>query len=427
MSQRSPRHFLFLQGPHGPFFRSLAGELQQLGCRVSRISLNAGDAFFWRGLPGYRALRGGHDTWRAGLESAFADGVTDLVCYGTTRPFHAMARDLARRHGITIHAFEEGYLRPYWVTYERDGTNAESSLNAFTIVKMRDALSSARNTPRPAPDAWGDMRQHIFWGAGYHALMLLGQRRYPKYASHRTPQPRHELAIYVKHLISMPVRRLKRRLTTGRIRRATFPYHVALCQLAHDANFRDNSDFQNQSSFLDFVFDGFAKGAPNHHHLVVKAHPLEDGREALPSLVKGLAERHGLQGRIHLLTGGKLAQLLDHAESAVTVNSTAAEQVLWRGLPLKAFGRATYNRPEFVSNQSLPDFFARPCPPDRDAYEIYRQFLLATSQIPGGFYAKGARQRLLRRLPDLMLAREDPYSTLENPSASSQQHILLVK
>lgn len=427
MSHTSSRHFLFLQGPHGPFFQSLAGGLQQLGARVSRIGLNAGDAFFWRGLPDYRAFRGDHTTWRKGLESAFDEGVTDLVCYGTTRPFHALARDLARRRGITIHAFEEGYLRPYWITYERDGTNAGSALNALTLVNMRDALSASRPAPRPAPDAWGDMRQHVFWGAAYHAVMLAGQRRYPQYASHRTPQPRHELAIYLKHLVSMPGRRLKRHLTTARIRRATFPYHVALCQLAHDANFRDNSEFESQSSFLDFVFDGFAKGAPKHHHLVVKAHPLEDGREALPALVRDLADRHGLQGRIHLLTGGKLARLLDHAESAVTVNSTAAEQVLWRGLPLKAFGKAIYNRPEFVSDQPLVEFFAQPSPPDRDAYEVYRQFLLATSQIPGGFYAKGARKRLLRRLPDLMLAPECPYARLENLPASSRQHIRLVR
>ena len=35
------------------------------------------------------------------------------------------------------------------------------------------------------------------------------------------------------------------------------------------------------TEFLAVVMDGFAKGAPPHHHLVFKAHPLEDGRVPL--------------------------------------------------------------------------------------------------------------------------------------------------
>ncbi len=426
MSQTLPRHFLFLQGPHGPFFRALAREMQGLGARISRIGLNGGDALGWAGLPGYRAFQGRREGWRDCLEAALDEGVTDLVCYGASRPFHAEARALAQRRGVTVHAFEEGYLRPYWITYERDGTNGESALNALTIVNMRDALAAGGSTPRPAPDAWGDMRQHIFWGAVYHAALVAGRRSYPLYTSHRTPEPMGEFGIYLKHLLTMPVRRLQRRLATGRIRRATFPYHVALCQLSYDANFRDNSSFRTQAEFLELVFAGFAAGAPRHHHLVVKAHPLEDGREGLPDLVRRLSEQYALSGRTHLLTGGKLAQLLDRAESAVTVNSTAAEQVLWRGLPLKVLGKATYNRAEFVSDQPLAAFFAKPDRPDREAYAIYRQFLLATSQIPCGFYANASRKKLLRRLPDLMLAPEGPYMRLAIPAASTRQHIRLV-
>lgn len=427
MTPIEPRHFLFLQGPHGPFFRSLGREFLRGGARISRIGLNAGDAFFWRGLPGYRTLNGPRDGWKNALTVALDDGVTDLVCYGASRPFHVLARELAKKRGVTVHAFEEGYLRPYWVTYERDGTNAESALNALTIVNMKERLASGVLPPRQAPDAWGDMRQHVFWGAAYHAAMVAGRHSYPLYASHRTPEPAGEFGIYLRHLLTMPRRRWRRRLATARIRRATFPYHVALCQLAHDANFRDNSSFESQAQFLNLVFAEFAKGAPRHHHLVIKAHPLEDGREGLARLVNMFTAQYDLHGRTHLLTGGKLAELLDNAKSAVTVNSTAAEQVLWRGLPLKAFGKATYNRPEFVSDQPLAEFFASPSPPDSEAYAIYRQFLLSTSQVSGGFYAKAARYRLLRYLPDLMLASAGPYEKLSNRPASARQHIRIVR
>ena len=426
MNVITPRHFLFLQGPHGPFFRSLARQLIAAGAKASRVGFNAGDAFFWRGLPGYQAVHGGSDALEDVLKKAFEGGVTDIVCYGARRPVHVLARRMAKAQGVTVHAFEEGYLRPYWVTYERDGTNAASRLNAFTLMTMRAALDTPQAHSQGAPDTWGNMRQHVFWGAVYHAALIAGRRRYPNYRSHRSPEPSGEFLIYLKHLLTMPLRRLRRRIATRRIRNATFPYHVVLCQLAHDANFRDNSDFESQADFLGMTLGAFSQGAPPHHHLVVKAHPLEDGRESLPHLFKALAKTNGLTGRVHLVTGGKLAQLLDRAQSAVTVNSTAAEQVLWRGLPLKAFGRATYNRPEFVSDQPLADFFAAPRRPDSDAYSVYREFLLASSQIPGGFYAQSPRNQLLRRLPDLMHAPVGPYETLVERPASARQHIRLV-
>ncbi len=219
---------------------------------------------------------------------------------------------------------------------------------------------------------------------------------------------------------------MQRWMATIAIRLQTHPYHVVLLQLAHDANFLDNGRFNSQSDFLHSVFDGFARGAPAHHRLVIKAHPLEDGREPLAPLVKSLTGEFGLHGRVCLLTGGKLARLLDGAESAVTVNSTAAEQVLWRGLPLKSFGPAAYHRPEFASSQSLDKFFASPSLPNTEAYEIYRRFLLATSQTPGGFYGLRNRRKLYRKLPDLMLRAKDPYETVLNRPAAGPQHLKVV-
>ena len=42
------RVFLFLQGPHGPFFARLGQMLARAGATVWRGGFNAGDAAFWR-------------------------------------------------------------------------------------------------------------------------------------------------------------------------------------------------------------------------------------------------------------------------------------------------------------------------------------------------------------------------------------------
>lgn len=65
--------------------------------------------------------------------------------------------------------------------------------------------------------------------------------------------------IYLRHLLSMPLRRPKRRFATARTRHATFPFHVLLRQLAHCANFRDNSNLESHAGFLDLVLADFAK------------------------------------------------------------------------------------------------------------------------------------------------------------------------
>lgn len=382
---------------------------------------------FWRGLPGFQRFDGPPEDWAAALRARIeTEGFTDIVCYGASRPFHRTARDVAEDLGLTVHVFEEGYLRPYWITYERGGTNAESRLMTIDTDRMASALAAHRAPLRPAPDRWGAMRQHMFWGAVYHGLLLLGARAYPGYRPHRAPDPRGEFRLYVKRLLSLPLHRWQRGAATWRVRHGGFPYHVVLMQLAHDANFRDFSDHGSQNAFLRQVCDAFAAGAPRHHHLVLKAHPLEDGREPLRPLMAKLAKDYGLERRIHLITGGKLARLLDGAESAVTVNSTAAEQALWRGLPLKALGHAIYDRPEFASSQPLKSFFEAPEPPDHEAYLTYRRYLLHTSQVSGGFYSARGRRAALKRLIDMMLADTDPYDSFEKRAEATQQQIRVV-
>ena len=142
--------------------------------------------------------------------------------------------------------------------------------------------------------------------------------------------------------------------------------------------------------------------------------------------MRRLGAEFGLETRLHLVTGGKLARLLDRAESAVTVNSTSAEQALWRGLPLKALGNAIYDRPEFASAQPLAAFFEDPEPPDHEAYLTYRRYLLETSQVSGGFYSAQGRRTAIRRLTDMMLAPQDPYDTFEKTAAATRQQIRIV-
>lgn len=422
------RSFLFLQGPHGPFFHRLGKMLRAAGAEVWRVGFNQGDSAFWHHRPSYIAYRGSPDGWPARLEQILEEKkTTDIVLYGDTRPIHAAAVAAARARGITVHVFEEGYLRPYWVTYERGGANGHSRLMKTTVATMQTALKGLDLDLPDAPARWGDMRQHIFYGALYHWFVMFLNIRYRNFRPHRDITVARELRLYLRRIALMPAIAASRIIATYRIKTGGFPYHIALLQLEHDASFRAHGPFASMTEFLEMLIQGFAAGAPQHHHLVLKAHPLEDGRAPIRRTIRRLARQHGLDGRVHYVRGGKLARLLDDARSAVTVNSTAAQQALWRGLPLKAFGTAVYLKPEFVSTQSLEDFFQIPTRPDSKAYRDYRHYLLETSQITGSFYSARGRRQLLRQVVDMMLAPEDPYDALEAGRPAPRQHLRVVK
>ncbi|WP_371227518.1 capsule biosynthesis protein [Roseovarius sp. 2305UL8-3] len=421
------RVFLFLQGPHGPFFHKLGKMLRRAGAEVWRVGFNAGDQAFWPQRSSYIPYRGNTDDWPEEFSRILTDkGVTDIVLYGDTRPIHAEAVARANDAGLRIHVFEEGYLRPYWVTYERGGSNGHSRLMEMSVPEMRTALeNSDMDQPLP-PASWGDMRQHIFYGALYHGFVLLTNWRYRNFRPHRALSVTQEFKLYIQRLLLMPAQAIDRRIATLRIRHGGFPYHLALLQLEHDSSFQEHSAFASMTDFLETVVDGFAHGAPPHHHLVVKAHPLEDGRTPIRRELKRLAKQHGVANRVHYVRGGKLAQLLDEARSAVTVNSTAAQQVLWRGIPLKTFGEAVYAKLEFVSTKPIRDFFAGAERPDHKAYKDYRRYLLETSQVPGGYYSSRGRRQLLRQAIDMMLAAEDPYDALKSGTAAPRQQLRAV-
>ena len=427
MTSPSRHTFLLLQGPHGPFFHQLGKMLRAAGAQVWRVGFNRGDEMFWPDAASYLRQDGPLSDWPAQIAAILAQKqVTDLVLYGDTRPVHAQAITAAKAAGVRVHVFEEGYLRPYWVTYERGGANGHSRLMTLKVAQMRAALGESQIDFPEAPALWGDTRQHIFYGALYHFCVLTMNHAYRQFTPHRGVTVLNEFQLYLKRLLLMPWHAAERALATARVRLTGHPVHLVLLQLEHDASFRMHSPFASQTEFIDLVMAGFAKGAPRHHHLVFKAHPLEDGRAPLGRAIRAATARHGLERRVHFIGGGKLAGLLAQARSAVTINSTAAQQALWRGLPVKAFGRAVYDKPEFVSAQPLAEFYAAPQRPDLSAYRAYRQYLLETSQIPGGFYAARGRRILLRQVVDMMLSAQDPYDALANGTAAPRQQLRVV-
>ena len=411
MDKADKRVFLFLQGPHGPFFGALAAALVARGAQVLRAAFNASDEAEWGDagpLMRYNDSEEAFEDWLAQRISAHA--VTDIVLYGDTRPVHATARKLAADRDIRTHCLEEGYIRPSWVTYERAGNNGNSPLMSISLPRMAQAVGSGPEPEGEVPAHWGDMRQHLWYSALYHARCLLPTRRYGAFKGHRDMPLLRECTWYWARTAQLPWVWMWRAIRQGMLLRSSKRFHLVLLQLSFDASMQVHSDYASTSEFIEDVIDAFAEGAAPDEYLVLKAHPFEDGRERLAKTIRDLARDLGVGDRVIFIDGGKkLASLLDRARSAIRVNSTAAQQALWRGLPVAALGRAIYKKPGLVSEQDLANFLSHPRRPDLRSYWLFRRFLMETSQIAGSFYAREGIDLLLQRLPDIMLAAEDPY------------------
>ncbi len=425
ISINQERRFLFLQGPHGPFQYGLSKRLIEKNVDVHKVCFNAGDRFFWRNAKTRSDFAGAMDGWPDYIKELLQQGYTDLVVYGDNRPVHVEAVECANKLGITIHYLEEGYLRPYWATYEREGVNGDSCLLKTSIEEMRKNMAGVGVQQPSAPVRWGDMRQHILLGAIYHWHILFRNKNYPNYKPHRDNSVGNEFKLHLMKILNRIPHAIQRRFSTKRLVKSAVTYHLGILQLSHDASIRRHSTYTGMDVFMRDCVEAFAKHAPKHHHLAFKAHPLEDERKPLAQVALDLAKEFNVDGRIHYIRGGKLAQILDFASSVVTINSTAAQQALWRGLPIKTMGSSVYDRSEFTSDQELGAFFANPKKPDLSAYRDYRQYLLATSQVPGGFYSRVNRQRLLLQLVDLMLDQRDTYNILKETSAAPVQQSML--
>ncbi|MEL6234027.1 MAG: capsule biosynthesis protein CapA [Pseudomonadota bacterium] len=411
--QAAQRKFLFLQGPHGPFFGELALRLSAMGAGVMRVCLNAGDRAAWPSSLPQRALHGPQQRQAATLTRLIAqEAVTDIVMYGDARPLHDWAIEAADGAGLRRHIFEEGYLRPHWITYERSGTNGNSPVLGLSLAQIRAAVHGSHLPLTDAPTGWGAARAHATLGALYHARTLAGRRAFPDYRSHRGIGLEREAWLNLRRLLRGPRHALTSRWQAGALRRSGRAFHLGLLQLGHDGAVRRHSPFSSMAGFIEHCVAAFAQGAPDVHHLVLKTHPFEDMREPLVRILRRAASANGVARRVHLIQGGPLGPLLDAAQSVVTVNSTAGQQALWRGLPLAALGRAVYAKPGLVSAQPLAAFFAAPDAPDHAAYLDLRRFLLATSQFRGSYYTRAGRREALSELPAEMLAACDRYVAL---------------
>jgi capsular polysaccharide export protein len=383
-----PRRFLFLQGMATSFLSQLGCELNRRGHRIYRINFNGGDRIFWSMRPSVD-FRGTYEEWQGFLEQRLTEwGITDIVLFGDCRPLHQVAVRIALLRHLLVHVFEEGYLRPNWITHELGGVNGNSSL-------PRDAdwfREQAGNFP---PWTGGiPVRSSFLRRAVDDVVYNLGSTilawRFPHYRTHR-PWPFYvEYASWLRRIVGMPL--AKRRLAVGlrKVAARHEPYFVFPLQLDSDFQVRQHSPHRRMRPVIEQVLASFCAHAPSNALLVIKEHPLDNAICDWRSMIHGIASRLGVSERAIYLRGGNLDQLLSNSTGIVTVNSTVGFLALSLGRPVIALGTAVYDIPDLTFQGGLDAFWRDAVPPDTRTFDAFRRVVAGRTQVNGGFFGASA-------------------------------------
>lgn len=381
----APMRFLFLQGIASRFFDRLGRSLESRGHRVGRVNFNGGDKLFWTGAA--VDFTGRPDDWPDFLARVLAsDAVTDVLLFGDCRPLHVAAIAVCNRKGVRVHVFEEGYVRPDWVTMELGGVNGHSSLSRDPAWYEGTAKTLPTVPAFPGYSSRPVRRRAVDCIAGAAAELAMTWR-FPHYRTHRPWNPAVEGMGWALRLATMPLAKRRSRAAMRRLERAGRVFFLPL-QLDGDSQLVHHSHFPSMSRAVEFILDSFAAHAPPDAVLAVKCHPLHNGLTDWRRLVDEIAGRTGSASRVVLVEEGDLGAMLGAASGVVTVNSTVGTLALARGVPTLVLGRAVYDIRGLTSPGGLDAFWNDPVPPDRDIFDAFLKVLSGTCLVRGGYFGE---------------------------------------
>ncbi|MBS0474770.1 MAG: capsular biosynthesis protein [Proteobacteria bacterium] len=402
------REFLFLQGPPGPFFFQLAAALRERGHTVRRISLCGGDSHDWPGEGmDYRGTMG---QWPMFFDRFVRrHAITDLVLYGDCRPMHQVALRMAQLRGIHIHVFEEGYIRPHWMTLERDGVNGHSPLerDPAAIMALAQRLPPVPQQD-PVPADQGRRARESYWH--YHHVVT-GILRFPFYRTHRQSRIVVE---GVGWLLKLARARRREREADATLRRiARRPYFLFPLQLTGDYQIRAHSPFGAMDVAVEYVLESFAQASDPDALLLIKEHPLDSGLRNWKRTIDRATRRLGIADRVFHIDGGDIGLLAESALGMVCVNSTSGTLALEAGLPVVVLGDAVYDVPGVTHQGGLDAFWTAPEMPDRALYSAFKQILHAKCLVHGGVASEAGLETLVRNSVERLLG--DDIAVLAQP------------
>lgn len=386
------RRILLLQGPIGPFFKQFNDWLRSSHQKtVFKLNFNYGDELYYpAGNPNTFAYRDTYQAFPNFLAGFIAENEIDtVVCFGDTRPYHIIAKQISQKSGLNFWVFEEGYFRPAYITLEKSGVNAFSPLPRNASFFMENFPALAEQDYQEPPSIQSGFIPMAKCAVRYYWAMNKCQS-YPHYIHHRS----YSILSYIRSWAVSGIKRaayaLKDRKFSKNIKNGRYgKFYILPLQVFNDSQVRVHSDFSSVQNFLLHVLTSFATHAPEGTNLIVKHHPMDRGFTDYRKTINQFILQHPkLKKRIFYVHDAPLPIFLRHGIGMVTLNSTSGLSALIHNMPVKILGRANYDMEGITFQGSLAEFWKHPTPPDRRLFHAYRMYHINVTQINGNFYSR---------------------------------------
>ncbi|EBF5479585.1 capsule biosynthesis protein [Campylobacter coli] len=376
----SGKTVLLLQGPVGTFFHRLAIKMEKNKTKVLKLNFNGGDFFFY---PNGKRCKCDEKDLENFYENFFKEKKIDaIVMYNDCRLIHAKAIKVAKGLGIGIWIFEEGYLRPYCITFEKDGVNANSSL-------PRDKnfyLSCNILTKESIKEIPGGFKFMAFSAFLYWLFSFLLAPFFNNKLHHRTLFPFEFLfwfrSLYRKYLYKFTEKKLNQKIYSLEKK-----YFLAILQVYNDTQIKHHYK-KSIEEFIEELILSFSNHARAKSYLIFKHHPMDRGYRNYSKLINGLSQKYHVEGRIFYVHDTYLPTLLKNALGCITINSTVGLSAILEGCPTKVCGNAFYNFEGLAYPKKLQFFWreAHAYKPNPNLVLNFKNYLLNTNQFNGNFY-----------------------------------------
>lgn len=382
----SHKNILFLQGPMGTFFKSMDLEFRKKGAKTFKIGFNTGDWFFSK-KDNYIPYRGKKNDWENFIQKFLTEQNIDQVfLFGDCRFYQRIALQVANNLNIAVFVFEEGYIRPDFITMERYGVNDFSHIprdpnfyKALNISQLEDKkiLNAQSNYYRRA------------WSASiYFILRDLFWFLYPNYEHHG----HHNFIVETFFGIRNLLRKYKYMITERGLLKKILKYnkknyYFIPLQTYNDFQVKEHSSFSSIEEFIEKCIYSFSKFAPKSTKLVIKHHPMDRGRKDYSQFINLLSEELNVKERIIIAHDLHIPTCLKNAIGTITINSTVGISSLYHNTPTLTLGNSIYDIEGLTSKgMSIDCFWKNYIIPDQILFEKYRLYLIAKTQLNGSFY-----------------------------------------
>ncbi len=380
------KKILFLQGPMGAFFAQLERRFSAAGAQTFRIGFNVGDYFF-SAKQAYTPYRGTVAAWPEFIVRYLEEKQIEMIfIFGDCRYYQSTAIYAAKNSGIEVFVFEEGYIRPDYITLERYGVNNYSHLprdpEFYRALETKEV--------RPPQNTEGSGFKLGYSVVVYYLLGNLFSWRYPHYEHHRSFDASKEFYLGLRNVVRKFKYQQQERGIIDMVKGSWHKkYFFVPLQTHNDFQILQHSLYRSVETFITDVLRSFGEHADEKHMLVFKHHPVDRGRKDYTDFIMAEAKSVGVETRVKVLHDVHLPTLLKNARGTVTINSTVGLSSLYHKTPTLTMGNAIYDVEELTHPASaLNVFWSEQSPVDSALYQKFRQYLIENTQINGSFYGK---------------------------------------